>query len=227
MKFLTGIAMLWKRQWIFYVLSGGLLLVLGTANAFLDKGWLVDWFDSNRTPFLDTFFKLVTFTGSGWFIAAVILLAGLVRVRNVITLTVIALSTGVIVQFLKRIVFHGEVRPSVFFERLGDPITGVDGIALMSSFSFPSGHAAGAFALFLGLALLRPGPVTGTLCFVAATLAALSRVYLAQHFSEDVFFGAVIGIVACSLLFAIAWLMPWYRKRWAGYSLLGIKQGPF
>jgi undecaprenyl-diphosphatase len=64
-------------------------------------------------------------------------------------------------------------------------------VATPSSASFPSGHAATAFAAAALVATLQPRlrvPVYGV-----AVLVALSRVYLGVHFPLDVVFGAVLG----------------------------------
>jgi membrane-associated phospholipid phosphatase len=227
MRFFSGIAIIWKRQWMFYVLSVVFLCVLGLVAVTHGTASLVEWFSRNRTPFLTDFFRALTLLGDGWIIAGVILVVTLVRLRNAISLTAAALLASVIVQILKRLVFYETARPFRYFNDLGQALPPIDGFTYLGSFSFPSGHAAGAFALFLGLALLRPGAITGALCFVAAALAALSRVYLAQHFTDDVLVGALIGILACSVVFAVTLTSAWYRKEWARYSILGIKQAPF
>jgi undecaprenyl-diphosphatase len=64
-------------------------------------------------------------------------------------------------------------------------------VATPSSASFPSGHAATAFAAAALVATLQPRlrvPAYGV-----AVVVALSRVYLGVHFPLDVVFGAVLG----------------------------------
>lgn len=60
--------------------------------------------------------------------------------------------------------------------------------------SFPSGHSVTAFAL--AFVLSRAYPRCAFLFYGVASLIALSRVYLAQHFPSDVVAGAAIGILA-------------------------------
>ncbi|MCA1586876.1 MAG: phosphatase PAP2 family protein [Acidobacteria bacterium] len=62
--------------------------------------------------------------------------------------------------------------------------------------SFPSGHAASAFAGALATSRLLPG--ARALWFVLAVLIAYSRLYLGVHFPLDVLAGAVIGTL-CAL----------------------------
>ncbi len=60
--------------------------------------------------------------------------------------------------------------------------------------SFVSGHAARAFTVAAVFADSYPQPVP-FIVYSAASLIALSRIYLDEHFSSDVFAGAAIGYV--------------------------------
>jgi len=69
-----------------------------------------------------------------------------------------------------------------------------------TDFSFPSGHAAGAFcfATFVSIVIIknRKGPATylaAAVLFTLATGVALSRIALGVHFPGDVAAGAIIG----------------------------------
>jgi undecaprenyl-diphosphatase len=57
--------------------------------------------------------------------------------------------------------------------------------------SFPSGHAATAFAAATAIAILSPRMRPYALCLAAAV--ALSRIYLRVHFPLDVLAGGLIG----------------------------------
>ena len=68
--------------------------------------------------------------------------------------------------------------------------------------SFPSGHSTTVFAMFALVAFVhykRPSVVIA--CFVAAVLAAISRIYLAQHFAEDVMAGTLLGTLYALVMF--------------------------
>lgn len=60
--------------------------------------------------------------------------------------------------------------------------------------SFPSGHAASAFAFTTGLALGAPG--WGALLAPVAASVAFSRVYTGVHYPSDVAAGAALGVAA-------------------------------
>ncbi|WP_019581348.1 bifunctional DedA family/phosphatase PAP2 family protein [Pseudomonas mandelii] len=93
--------------------------------------------------------------------------------------------------------FFARVRPEV----LSDPLT---------SYSMPSGHASGSFALFLTLAVLagRDQPPRMRLTWLLlgclpALAIALSRVYLGAHWPTDVLAGAMLAACVCA---ASLWL---------------------
>jgi membrane-associated phospholipid phosphatase len=80
------------------------------------------------------------------------------------------------------------------FDRARPPLVdpGLDPVgAVPGSASFPSGHAATAFAAAVAVGMLYPRFRTPLLA-VAATVA-LSRVYLGVHFATDVLAGSLLG----------------------------------
>ncbi|EKD67284.1 MAG: Undecaprenyl-diphosphatase [uncultured bacterium] len=60
-------------------------------------------------------------------------------------------------------------------------------------YSFPSGHAASAFALATVLAYIEPKWKKGL--YVLAILISLSRIYLGHHYPIDVIVGGLLGWV--------------------------------
>ena len=65
-------------------------------------------------------------------------------------------------------------------------------VGIPDSTSFPSGHAAAAFAAATAVAMLHPR--LRVPLFALAALVALSRVYLGVHFWSDVFVGSLLGV---------------------------------
>jgi undecaprenyl-diphosphatase len=66
------------------------------------------------------------------------------------------------------------------------------------SSSFPSGHAASAFAFAAGAANARPMPLAPL--WVLATLVGYSRVHTGVHYPADVLAGAFVGVSAAELV---------------------------
>lgn len=67
--------------------------------------------------------------------------------------------------------------------------------------SFPSDHAIAAFAIAFAVAILG-GRVAGALFLAAASMIAVSRVFVGLHYPGDVAAGALVGLVAAAL---VAW----------------------
>jgi undecaprenyl-diphosphatase len=74
--------------------------------------------------------------------------------------------------------------------------------------SFPSDHAAAAFAIaFAVLAFSRRG---GILFLAAATMIGLSRIALGMHYPSDVLAGAAVGWAAALLVTTLG--RPWIER---------------
>lgn len=127
---------------------------------------------------------------------------GFRSVRNASMLLTTYIVSGLFVQLLKKSLFSEIMRPAGYFGT-SHPLHLVDGVTNFMHQSFPSGHSTSAFAFFFGLCLLSDRWSVKLLCFIGAALVAYSRVYLSQHFLQDIAVGAWIGT-----LFA-----------WAGYAV--------
>ena len=81
----------------------------------------------------------------------------------------------------------------------------VDGVVLHTGFSsFPSGHTLSAFAVFSLLSFFASNSKRQIFLFLSlAILVAASRVYLIQHFIEDVWMGSLIGVMLAYLIFQV------------------------
>lgn len=64
--------------------------------------------------------------------------------------------------------------------------------------SFPSDHAAGAFAIAVAVLLILRR--IGLLALLLAALIAFSRVYVGDHYVTDVLGGAAVGIIAALIV---------------------------
>ena len=81
------------------------------------------------------------------------------------------------------------------FDRERPPVAhaGLDPVGIVpGSASFPSGHAATAFATAVAVGLIHPRLRWPLLAL--ATLVALSRVYLGVHYGSDVLVGSALGV---------------------------------
>ena len=137
-------------------------------------------------PWLDVI-SVVTFLGSGWMLFGLVpaLFLRRIRARAVHLLVTLAL-TSLAVASIKAL--SGRVRPchALAWAR-GLPI------APPTDFSFPSGHAAGSFAL--AVFVFAWSRRAGAWLVLLACAIALSRVALGVHYPTDVAAGAVLGSV--------------------------------
>ena len=106
------------------------------------------------------------------------------------------------------LIAHAWVRPRPFLTHAGT-------VHLLLTHSpdasFPSDHAAAAFAIATVLVTFHRRAGTAALAFAA--VMSVARVYVGDHYPGDVLAGAVIGLAVSALL--LAWLQParaWIRR---------------
>jgi membrane-associated phospholipid phosphatase len=96
----------------------------------------------------------------------------------------------------------GAPRPFQYFHDRVQDLYLVPGVHMLSGFmSFPSGHTVCAFTSATVLTYYARNKAWGYLYLLLAMLVGYSRIYLSQHFFEDVVMGAGTGIVL-----SIIWL---------------------
>lgn len=174
--------------------------------------------NGSNNKFLDAFFFLATNMGDGFFFLLALFVLVILSVRYGIYGFVAYISSGLAAQILKRLT--DMPRPKGYFA--GEvPFHIVTGVTIHSYNSFPSGHTASAFALFMLLAILSGNKKLGLLFFSLAFVVAISRVYLAEHFFIDVYVGSLLGVVFSILVVAyFETEKKFNRLKWPKTSLL-------
>lgn len=162
------------------------------AAIYFEKGSMVLWLNEHHSPLLDGFFVFTTQMGEGLFFVTLLIALLWKRFGDTLFVALTWLISGLSVQLLKRTAFTDYPRPSKYFENLD--LHFVEGVEMANWMSFPSGHTATAFAMFLAVAIIFNRPVLSILMFAGAVMVAISRVYLTQHFLGDVVAGAAIGV---------------------------------
>lgn len=179
--------------WALFVTLGGVLL-LTTPKLQLHiamNQWHPAWADAA--------FPWITRLAEGVLAAVALLVLLWLRLRSFLFVGVSHAITVLLVQLLKRGPFADHYRPGHYLEQMPELLT-VPGIEFHHRYSFPSGHTAAIFSLCIGLALVLPRRWSVPLGLLAV-LVAYSRVYLSQHFLQDLMAGSTVGVLVPLLLF--------------------------
>lgn len=199
------------RQNPFFFWPYALLLVaVGWLQVQFSQEQLMQWVNARNAPWADTFFTYLTYLGDGALFVAICLIAFFIQRRiGLLLFTVFAVSS-LLSLYLKQLVFPHALRPLSLVEHSAFQYHLIEGLDIHRYNSFPSGHSISAFALFSLLAFLDTQKMRGVVWLALACLTAYSRVYLFQHFVEDVYAGSIIGVL--SALFTYSLLYTWVHS---------------
>jgi len=196
------------------------MLIISPFLVLFSKADIHIWLNRHHSDFFDWFFRHITFLGDGIFLLFLALLLLFYSLRSVVFLVTAYLSTGIVIQVLKRFIFEDYLRPVKYLQDLA-PLHLVNGVPVLTAHSFPSGHATTAFVIFLGLAIIGRSRYVQVFCFIIACLTAYSRVYLSHHFLVDVIAGSMIGTLGTLAIYPI-----FYNNdlKWHNWSLKSLKR---
>lgn len=174
--------------------------------------------NSNHSDLLDSFFKIITWLGDGWFAVILSLPFLFLRFRYFLMIILSFSVSGILVQFFKRVVFPEALRPAAFLEHM-EGLELVPGIGLYQTLSFPSGHTTTTFAVLLICGLITGNRTAFFLSMMLAWCVAFSRVYLSQHFLGDILAGSCLGILSALFFY---WYFQRLKPDWLDRSLLNL-----
>ena len=157
-------------------------------------------FNKFHTSFFDLFFYYITFLGDVVTTVLIVIIMLCVKYRYAVIIAVSNIVATCFTQILKHTIFSDVVRPKLYFQGVKD-LYFVPGVENYLYNSFPSGHTTCAFSLYLSLAMIVKNMRLKFLFFTVALLVGYSRIYLSQHFLEDVYGGSVVGVVTTLLIF--------------------------
>ena len=203
-------------------------VALGGALICCDKGQMHLWLNPEHTATADLFMQYYTLIGE-WIPYIVVGLLLFYKVGWSLFLLADVAISGLIGQGLKY-AFNTDRPLTWFAEHMPDvELQLVDGVRMSEWYSFPSGHTTTFFALFFTLAIiianskLRQPKLWIILCFMMAVLGGFSRIYLNQHFAEDIWGGALLGTITTILLYPAAIALQGKEKFW-NWNLLTFFQ---
>ncbi len=168
----------------------------------------------------DIFFAYITLLGDGFIFLITGIILIFIKWRYFFGLLVASVLTLLIIGLLKNVVFEGEPRPVKYFEGT-EQLYLVEGVKMRHWNSFPSGHTTAAFACFGFLAFITRIGILKFSTFILAALAGYSRIYLSQHFLEDVVAGTFIGTLIAFFSYRI---MLYFKYSWIDDKLAPRKK---
>lgn len=170
---------------------------------------LLYWFESIRTPVLDTVMSLITrFGEEALFLLVALFVFWCVDKRKGYYLLTVGFVGTLINQWLK--VVCQVPRPWV-----RDPnFTIVESArASATGYSFPSGHTQCVTGYLGGIARFTQRMWLRVVCIILVLLVAVSRMYLGVHTPADVGVSLLIGVVLVFVLYPLMESTLWFPNR--------------
>ena len=179
----------------------GALLLIGL-SAFLGRIPVFLFLNTDGGAFMDQFFKLATWGAEGWVWIPYLSVVVVLFKKDFKLIILNFLLSTLITQIPKIFIWDKISRPIASGIPLDDIHT-VPGVVMHSWNSFPSGHTATAFTLFLLTIYLFPTKWIFAIGAIFAIICAYSRVYLGQHFPMDLGGGMLVAVLSAQLSIAI------------------------
>ena len=183
-------------------------LLLGIAMILLinlNKGDELVFFSQNRSTISNYIFILSNYLGEVY-LYVIFAIFFLTKKEN--SKAIFVVLGGILAMVLSHVLknYFGHERPIIYFNEIvkqPDALEAVPGVEIVSSYtsSFPSGHTTAAFTLFVLMAFFTVKSLHKTFWLIPAAMAGTSRIYLGQHFLQDVIAGAILGSTIAIMLF--------------------------
>jgi membrane-associated phospholipid phosphatase len=178
-----------------FLLAGGIVL------AVWSKTDIHSYINGYHNSVADLFFSNLTNLGLGVTIIPVLLILAFIRFRYVI-ISLLGFIIAFIINDSLKVLLHTP-RPINVFAQLHQPLYLVPKVEMFYWNGLPSGHSATAFCMFCLLAFYTKNNLIKTIYFLTAFLIAYSRMYLSEHFLQDVYLGSLIGVGSALLAYFI------------------------
>jgi len=216
----------WAKNFFFliiYLLSGGVLaLVIDGVSTGTELSPLNTLTENTiahfRTPLLTQVFLFITNVGSPFILSCLAVLLAIYLLLKKDTYDALLYLSSITLSIIAFTILKSEYRITRPASALVD----------LSSWSFPSGHAAVSTAFFFATGYVFWSKIKywslripfALACALAAALISFSRLYLSVHYALDVLAGAALGICAVSMVILIFNIFieeeNWRHKRRGG-----------
>jgi len=158
--------------------------------------------NSHNYSWADALAPYLTDVGNGWTTVAIAAILLLFNYAKSFLMAVVYAVTSILAQIIKRI--FDAPRPMLYFKDQLSNIHFVKGVDMLSLHSFPSGHTVTAFSTAVLITYWCKNKFWGLPLLLLAIGVGYSRMYLSEHFFEDVTAGSAIGVI--TTVFLIGWL---------------------
>ena len=158
--------------------------------------------NTHNYPWADALAPYMTDLGNGWTTIALSAILLLFNYGKALFMAIAYAVTSITAQIIKHI--FDAPRPSLYFQSQLSHIHFVQGVNMLRLHSFPSGHTVTAFSTTVLITYWCKNKLWGFPLLLVAILVGYSRMYLSEHFFEDVTAGSVIGVITTVAL--ISWL---------------------
>lgn len=187
-----------------------ILQILGMYIVFsTDKYNLHLEINSFHSLTFDYFFKYATYLGDGMVFLVVVLIV-LWKRKEMFTIFLMGSLMTLLTSFvLKNYICYNYPRP---YEVFGDRLHLIVGEHMRHWHSFPSGHTMSAFAMFFLMIFFTEKIYLKWIWLLLALLVGMSRIYLSQHFFEDVLGGSMIGFIIAVFAYLLGTKCSIFKK---------------
>ncbi|MCC8409761.1 phosphatase PAP2 family protein [Mucilaginibacter sp. UR6-1] len=193
-----GIKGVLRRIDVFFILYLLFLIICLSLKLIYTREEIYFAVNSRYSEVADLFFRFYTNIGDGLFtIAIVVVLILFFSYSKAFLLASSYAVSSLIAQALK-FAFDAP-RPKLYFAEHLQNIHFVKDVHIYLVHSFPSGHSVTAFSTAVVLTYFSRKKAWGMVFFILAVFAGYSRMYLSEHFFEDVVAGSVTGVIVTVL----------------------------
>lgn len=194
-----GLKDIWNDNKYFFIPYAFLLIICLAIKISFSKDQIFFAVNALHWPWADAIAQYVTDLGDGWTTVVLSIIFLLFSFRKTFLLASSYAITSLSAQGLKFI--FDAPRPKLYFATQLYKIHFVPGTDQLSYHSFPSGHTVTAFSTSIVILYFLKEKKWGPVLLIIACCVGYSRMYLSQHFFEDVTVGSIYGFVV-----TIAWV---------------------
>jgi membrane-associated phospholipid phosphatase len=197
-----GIKDVLKQITVFFILYIILLCCCLVIKLLFTKDEIYFAVNSRYSVWVDFLAPYITDLGNGWTTVILSAILLLFSYRKAFLMASAYAVTSLIAQLIKHIV--KAPRPKLYFYDQLSRIHFVKGAHIDMFGSFPSGHTVTAFSTAVVITYLSKNKYWSILLFLIAIMVGYSRMYLSEHFFEDVTAGSALGVFIT--VFWLSWI---------------------